>query len=70
MIKISHNNDHVSIKHFEPFELDDFSILTGSNGSGKTHLLEAIDNGCAVIDGITQHEVIYYNYTHFRVNVF
>jgi len=36
------------------FELPNFSVLTGLNGSGKTHLLEAISNnefGEVYIDG-------------------
>ena len=35
---------HKSINPPCNFSLPDFSVLTGKNGSGKTHLLEAIAN--------------------------
>lgn len=43
MIKIKIKRKHKSIDPCE-FELPNFSVLTGLNGSGKTHLLEAISN--------------------------
>ncbi len=36
---------HKSIIGLEPIELPDFVVLTGVNGSGKTHLLTAITRG-------------------------
>ena len=33
-------------------ELGDFIVLSGPNGSGKTHLLEAIEQGAVQVDGI------------------
>jgi ABC-type uncharacterized transport system ATPase component len=41
MINIKINKEYKSIKPCE-FELPEFCVLTGLNGSGKTHLLEAI----------------------------
>jgi predicted ATPase len=43
MITIKIKKQYKSINLCE-FELPDFSVLTGLNGSGKTHLLEAISN--------------------------
>lgn len=43
MLKINILKEYKSIKPCQ-FELPDFSVLTGLNGSGKTHLLEAISN--------------------------
>ncbi len=45
--------DHKSIKSGVEFDLPDFTVLTGKNGSGKSHLLEAIStNGeSAVFNG-------------------
>ena len=37
-------NTHKSINPPAQFELQNFSVLTGKNGSGKTHLLEAMSN--------------------------
>jgi AAA domain, putative AbiEii toxin, Type IV TA system len=34
--------------------LPDFSVITGLNGSGKTHLLRGIENGCVLVDGISK----------------
>jgi len=36
------NTDHKSIKSGVEFDLPDFTVLTGKNGSGKSHLLEVI----------------------------
>lgn len=43
-MKISISQKHKSIPANLEFELPDFCILTGKNGSGKSHLLEAIAN--------------------------
>lgn len=43
---------HKSIKAFPTIELPDFVVLTGVNGAGKTHLLEAIANGFIQIDEV------------------
>lgn len=47
------NNKHKSIRSGVEFDLPNFTVLTGKNGSGKSHLLEAIStNGLSeVIDG-------------------
>lgn len=46
-------NPYKSIKAPLNIELNDFTVLTGVNGSGKSHLLEAIENGSIRVDGIT-----------------
>lgn len=43
-IKITINQKHKSINPPCEFELPTFCVLTGKNGSGKTHLLEAMSN--------------------------
>lgn len=43
MIKVSITNNYKSLKSLShPFELPDFCVLTGKNGSGKSHLMEAM----------------------------
>ena len=43
MIKVSIIKNYKSLKSLpQPFELPDFCILTGKNGSGKSHLMEAM----------------------------
>jgi predicted ATPase len=44
-MNISIINKHKSINPPAEFELPDFSVITGKNGSGKTHLLETIVDG-------------------------
>ncbi|MRT31175.1 AAA family ATPase [Herbaspirillum sp. CAH-3] len=43
-MKITINQTHKSIPRGLSFDLPSFSILTGKNGSGKSHLLEALSN--------------------------
>ena len=43
-MKITITNKYKSISKNLTFELPDFSVITGKNGSGKTHLLEALSN--------------------------
>jgi len=60
---------HISINSaFEPIELPDFTILTGLNGSGKTHLLKAIDKGHCQIDNIPSSSCKYYSLLEFKVS--
>lgn len=66
-MKLSFVNQHLSIKKFESFELEKFSVITGLNGSGKTHLLQAINSGGIKVEGIEQNEIIYFNYNKFIV---
>ncbi|ACB94545.1 AAA family ATPase [Beijerinckia indica] len=41
---------HLSIQPFDEVELPDLTILVGLNGSGKSHLLQAIEIGAAETD--------------------
>ncbi|PTT43920.1 ATP-binding protein [Aeromonas sp. HMWF016] len=53
-MKIKIRKNHKSIQSNLEFELPIFTVLTGENGSGKTHLFEAIgnaDNGEVYLDG-------------------
>jgi len=45
---IEGRNQHLSVGKFPPFELPAFTVLSGLNGAGKSHLLEAIKNGSVV----------------------
>lgn len=66
-MKLQYINDHISIKEFEPIEIPTFTVLTGMNGSGKTHFLQAIKAGNIEIENISKSEVVYYNYNEFTV---
>ncbi len=64
-MKLTFIRKHKSIDEFEPIELEDFTILTGTNGSGKSHLLESIKNGSAQIDDIASSEVVSFDFKTF-----
>jgi ABC-type multidrug transport system ATPase subunit len=51
-MKLTLVKSHKSITSLPNIELSDFVVLTGVNGAGKTHLLEAIENGSVQIDNI------------------
>ncbi|NTG12334.1 ATP-binding protein [Agrobacterium rhizogenes] len=44
-MRIRAESPHISLPTFETAELPDFVLITGKNGSGKSHLLQAIANG-------------------------
>ncbi|HFK5563285.1 AAA family ATPase [Elizabethkingia anophelis] len=66
-MKLKYRGEYFSIKKFDDIKIDDFSIITGLNGSGKSHLLNAINNGSIQIEGIDIHEIVLYNYDDFKV---
>lgn len=61
-------NNYKSIQSFEPVELDNFSIFTGKNGSGKTHLLEAIKSGQTTLNSFQPNEIVYFDFETFKTD--
>jgi len=57
----------LSISQFDPVELPDFSVLTGVNGSGKSHFLEAIERGHVAISGMENSKIVRFNYESFKL---
>ena len=43
--QLTFQTTHLSISSFPTIELPDFAMITGKNGSGKSHLLQALYNG-------------------------
>jgi ABC-type multidrug transport system ATPase subunit len=71
-MKIKIIQQHKSINPPCDFELPDFSVLTGKNGSGKTHLLEAIaDNkkSQVTINGTVIENVRYIGFNGLNPNI-
>lgn len=68
-MKLVYHSDYISVKRFNTAEIEDSTVLIGINGSGKTHLLNAIKNGDASIEGIDKSETVYYSYNDFTVMV-
>lgn len=53
MIRFTFARQHNSILSFPDTELaSDFVVITGINGAGKSHLLEAIESGAIAVEGI------------------
>lgn len=55
-----------SISTLAAAELPDFAVLIGRNGAGKTQILEALQQGKAVIPGIGVDEIEMYDMVSFR----
>lgn len=59
--------EHLSISQFNPIELPEFTVLTGVNGSGKSHLLDAIEKRRVVIEGMDNANIVLFNYETFKL---
>ncbi len=66
-MRLRFTKDHLSITQFEDVDLPEFSIITGVNGAGKTHLLQAIHNKSVQIVDRPQANVVLFNYQNFRL---
>lgn len=66
-MQLQFKQNHISIEQFNPVELTDFTVLTGVNGSGKSHLLSAIEQRRVVISGMEQAHIVLFNYETFRL---
>jgi len=53
---------------FNDVALPDFVVMTGKNGSGKTHLLTGIKEGKVNVDNISPKDILYLNYLSFAQN--
>ena len=56
-MKLIFNKPYKSMRNLPVVELPDFVVLTGVNGAGKSHLLEALETGAISIEGIPQNQV-------------
>ena len=67
-MKIELSRSYLSIGELECPELPDFTVLTGQNGAGKTHLLQALHAGDAVVPGIEENSIQLYDLASFQPN--
>lgn len=67
-MQIQFKNKHISIDQFNPIETPDFVVLTGVNGSGKSHLLDAIDKRHVTISGMEESHIVLFNYENFKLD--
>jgi hypothetical protein len=55
-MKLIFRRPYKSIRSLDPLELPNFVVLTGVNGAGKSHLLEALETGAVSVDGIDPNQ--------------
>jgi energy-coupling factor transporter ATP-binding protein EcfA2 len=67
-LELQFKQEHISITKFNPINLSDFTVLTGVNGSGKSHLLAAIEQKKVQIVGMEQSRIVHFNYETFRLD--
>jgi DNA replication protein DnaC len=69
MMMIRCRRGYKSIQNIDTGPLSDFSVITGVNGSGKTHLLEALREGAIQIDGIPTSSIKFFDTHTLKPNV-
>ena len=65
-MRIALNEPYKCIETLVAEELPDFAVLIGRNGAGKTQLLDALQQGSAVIPGVGVDEIEMYDLVSFR----
>jgi len=66
MINVTILNRFKSLQPVPPFELPDFCVLTGKNGSGKSHLFEAMASRNVTTIAIGGNQVVTVQYIPFN----
>lgn len=66
-MKIKYKENYLSITKFDDVEFEDFTVLTGVNGSGKSHLLQAIEQKKVIIEGYENSNIVLFNYETFKL---
>ncbi len=66
-MKVSFSQKYKSINTFTEIEIPEFSVFVGKNGSGKTHLLQAIKAGSVKADSFSLEQISYFNFQNFLI---
>lgn len=66
-MELQFRGKYISIEQFDPIEIPDFVVLTGVNGSGKSHLLGALEQKKVVISGMENAHIVLFNYETFKL---
>lgn len=68
-MRLTFKSPHLSIDAFDAVDLPAFVVLTGVNGSGKSHLMRAIEEGHVVVEGLgNTRRVVRFDYQSFRLS--
>lgn len=54
-------------ERFNDVNAPDFCVLVGKNGSGKTHILKAIQDSHVTVNNISKGKIIYFNFQSFLI---
>lgn len=65
-LKLSFSKSHLSIKELNSIELPQMTVITGLNGSGKSHFLQAIANTAISIESINKEDIALFNNQTFH----
>lgn len=66
-MQLSYVRDFLSITSFKPVELATFTVITGVNGAGKSHLLRGIADGSVSVGDIQKDEIVLFTNENFRL---
>ena len=61
-------SEYLSITNLVADPINNFTVITGINGAGKTHLLQAILYGNLKLEGVEPAEIVYFNYDRFSID--
>lgn len=67
-MKLTFHSVYLSLDQFSPVEIPDFTVLTGENGSGKSHLLQAIEKRYVTVEEMKKPHIVLFNYETFRLD--
>lgn len=67
-MQLQFKEKYISIDEFNPVELPNFTVLTGVNGSGKSHLLRAINEQKINIADMDKPSIVLFNYETFKLD--
>lgn len=70
-MKLTFSQQHKSISSLPTAELPNFVVITGKNGSGKTHLLEAIKSGAVLVEDLPRADgnILSFDWGNFAAKV-
>lgn len=66
-MELQFRQNHISIEEFDSVQIPGFVVLTGVNGSGKSHLLGALEQKKVVISDMENAHVVLFNYETFKL---
>ena len=66
-MELTFHHEYKSIKRLPIEQLPNFSVITGANGAGKTHLLLALNTGALVAADVKPDGIRYYTWNNLSI---